>query len=215
MEDNTRQELLNNEMVSKFVTRAAEYCTFVENAGNFSKVDFVQKSIRLFSGIYADMANMPEIPNATESVNEKFVDENDWHRIYNQVNSKLGYHDDYVDVYDPVAKEDQDVSIVSLADNYADIYQDIKDFVTLYSRGNEEVMADALWECRMSFEEYWGPKMLSALRTLHRLHFSEEDLSDEEQATNQQPESGDEDDQESRGGWLFEKTREQYKKKDQ
>jgi len=215
MEDHTREELLNNERVSSFVRRAAEYCTFVENAGNFSKVDFIQKSIRLFSDMYAAMANMPDIPNATEAVNEKFVNERDWHRIYNQITSKLGYHDDYVDVYDPVAKEDQDVSLVSLADNYADIYQDMKDFVSLYSMGNQEVMVDALWECRMSFEEYWGPKLLSALRTLHRLFFSQEDLSQEQQDTSGQQESGEEEDQQSRGGWLFEKTREQYKKKDQ
>ena len=212
MEEKTREELLNHEMVSTFVTRAAEYCTFVENATNFSRVDFVQKSIRLFSGLYAAMANMPDIPNATETVNEKFVNEQEWHKIYNQIHSKLGYHDDYVDVYDPVAKEDQDVSLVSLADNYADVYQDLKDFVTLYSMGNEEVMIDALWECRMNFEEYWGPKLLSALRTLHRLYFSGEDLEDEEQETSQQ-EPGQDEEQESRGSWLFEKTREQYKNK--
>lgn len=211
MEDKTREELFNHEMVSAFVTRAAEYCTFAENAANFSKVDFIQKSIRLFSGLYAAMANMPDIPNATETVNQKFVNEQDWHRIYNQVHSKLGYHDDYVDVYDPVAREDQDVSIVSLADNYADVYQDLKDFVSLYSMGNEEVMVDALWECRMSFEEYWGPKLLGALRTLHRLYFSEEDLKDEEQEPSQQ-EPGPDEQQKSRGSWLFEKTREQYKR---
>ena len=215
MKDHSQQDLLNHEMVSAFVTRAAEYCTFVESTVQFSKVDFVQKSIRLFSGLYAAVANMPEISNATDSVNEKFVNEHDWHRIYNQIHTKLGYHDDYVDVYDPVAKEDQDVSVVSLADNFADIYQDLKDFVSLYSKGNEEVMVDALWEVRMNFEEYWGPKLLSALRTLHRLFFSDEDLEDEQPATKEEQNPDDEDEQTSRGGWLFEQTKQQYKKKDQ
>lgn len=215
MKEHTPEEILNDEMVSAFVTRAAEYCTFVESTANFGKVDFIQKAIRLFSGLYAAVANMPEITNATENVNEKFVKETDWHRIYNQVHTKLGYHDDYIDVYDPVAKEYQDVSIVSLADNFADVYQDLKDFVTLYSKGNEEVMMDALWEVRMNFEEYWGPKLLSALRTLHRLFFSDEDLDDEEPASGQEQTPQDEDEQTTRGGWLFEKTRDQYKKNDQ
>jgi hypothetical protein len=209
MEENSYQELLNSEKVTAFVTRAAEYCTFAESAANFSKGDFIQKSIRLLSGLYASMAEMPEIPNVTDSVNEKFVTENDWHRIYNQVSQKLGYHDDYVDVYDPVSKEDQDVSIVSLSDNFADIYQDLKDFVSLYSMGNEEVMVDALWECRMNFEDYWGPRALGALRTLHRLFFSEENLEDEETGTANT--SG----QEQRQNWLFDRKQEQYKKRDQ
>jgi len=209
MEDQPAQEFFNNEAVTTFVTRAAEYCTFVENTGNFSKRDFVQKSIRLLSSLYASMAEMPDVSNATDSVNEKFVNETHWHRIYNQVNQKLGYHDDYVDVYDPVAREDQDVSIVSLGDNFADIYQDLKDFVTLYSRGNEQVMQDALWECRMNFEEYWGPRLLSALRVLHRLFFSEENLEEEK------PAEGQDQEQTSRDNWLFERKQEQYKKKDQ
>ncbi len=210
-EQQYHQQLLNDETVSAFVTRAAEYCTLTENVDNFTKVDFIQKSIRLLSGLYAAMANMPDITNVTDRVNEKYVNESDWHRIYNQINRKLGYHDDYVDVYDPVAREDQDVSIVSLADNFADIYQDMKDFVTLYSMGNEEVMVDALWECRMNFEEYWGPKLLSALRILHRLFFSEENLQEEEQQEKPDQEQ-DEDEQTTRGGWLFEQTKQQYKK---
>jgi len=208
MEDQSAQDLFNNEMVTTFVTRAAEYCTFVENAGNFSKAGFVQKSIRLLSSLYATMAEMPDITNATDSVNQQFVDENDWHRIYHQVTQKLGYHGDYVDVYDPVAREDQDVSIVSLGDNFADIYQDLKNFVTLYGMGNEQVMQDALWECRMNFEEYWGPKLLSALRVLHRVFFSEENLEEEE------PEEGQDQDQSTRPNWLFEKKQQQYKKRD-
>ena len=206
MEEQPYQELLNDEKVTGFVTRAAEYCTLVENTGNFNKIDFIQKSIRLLSGLYSAMAEMPEVKNATDSVNQKFVSENDWHRIYNLVHQKLGYHDDYVDVYDPVAKEDQDVSIVSLADNYADIYQDLKDFISLYSMGNEEVMVDALWECRMNFEEYWGPRLLSALRTLHRLFFSDEDLEDEAS-----PDDADQQ-QSGRDNWLFDRKQQQYNK---
>src|SRR5665811_1865626 len=32
------------------------------------------------------------------------------------------------------------------------IYQDLKDFVLLYKAGTDEVMNDAVWECRMNFE---------------------------------------------------------------
>ncbi|MFP4622061.1 MAG: DUF5063 domain-containing protein [Bacteroidales bacterium] len=201
-------KMLNHDKVSEFVTRSADYCTFVENTDNFSKRDFMRKALSLLSELYTLMMQMPALENATESVNEKYVTENDWNTIYQKVSRKLGYHNDYLDLFDPVAKEDQDLSVASLGDNFADMYQDMKDFITLYSMGNEEVMIDALWECQMNFEEYWGHKALNALRILHRVYFSDEDLEQEQE--------GEQDEKNfERDNWLFKRKQEQYKKGDQ
>ena len=208
MSEQSNEEILHNEQVTEFVTRAAEYCTFVENTGNFSKRDFIRKALSLMSELYTLMMQMPALENATDSVNEKYVTENDWNAIYQRVSKKLGYHNDYLDVFDPVAKEEEDVSVASLGDNFADIYQDMKDFITLFSMGNDEVMIDALWECRMNFEEYWGHKVLNALRILHRIYFSDEDLEEQEQ---QQKDT----ENQERDNWLFKRKQEQYKKRDQ
>lgn len=211
MNEDAENKILHNEQVTEFVTRAAEYCTFVENTGNFSKRDFIRKALSLLSEIYTRMMQMPPLENATDAVNEKYVTENDWNTIYQKVSTKLGYHNDYLDIFDPVAKEEEEVSIASLGDNFADIYQDMKDFITLYSMGNEEVMTDALWECQMNFEEYWGHKVLNALRILHRIYFGGEDLEEESE---EQGEEQDSEEQE-RDNWLFKKKQEQYKKRDQ
>jgi len=211
MNEDAENKILHNEQVTEFVTRAAEYCTFVENTGNFSKRDFIRKALSLLSEIYTRMMQMPVLENATDAVNEKYVTENDWNTIYQKVSTKLGYHNDYLDIFDPVAKEEEEVSVASLGDNFADIYQDMKDFITLYSMGNEEVMTDALWECQMNFEEYWGHKVLNALRILHRIYFGGEDLEEESE---EQGEEQDSEEQE-RDNWLFKKKQEQYKKRDQ
>ena len=211
MNEDAENKILHNEQVTEFVTRAAEYCTFVENTVNFSKRDFIRKALSLLSEIYTRMMQMPVLENATDAVNEKYVTENDWNTIYQKVSTKLGYHNDYLDIFDPVAKEEEEVSVASLGDNFADIYQDMKDFITLYSMGNEEVMTDALWECQMNFEEYWGHKVLNALRILHRIYFGGEDLEEESE---EQGEEQDSEEQE-RDNWLFKKKQEQYKKRDQ
>ncbi|MEF8809796.1 MAG: DUF5063 domain-containing protein [Bacteroidales bacterium] len=211
MNEDAENKILHNEQVTEFVTRAAEYCTFVENTGNFSKRDFIRKALSLLSEIYTRMMQMPPLENATDAVNEKYVTENDWNTIYQKVSTKLGYHNDYLDIFDPVTKEEEEVSVASLGDNFADIYQDMKDFITLYSMGNEEVMTDALWECQMNFEEYWGHKVLNALRILHRIYFSGEDMEEESE---EQGEEQDSEEQE-RDNWLFKKKQEQYKKRDQ
>ncbi|MBS3774829.1 MAG: DUF5063 domain-containing protein [Bacteroidales bacterium] len=211
MNEDAENKILHNEQVTEFVTRAAEYCTFVENTGNFSKRDFIRKALFLLSEIYTRMMQMPALENVTDAVNEKYVTENDWNTIYQKVSTKLGYHNDYLDIFDPVAKEEEEVSVASLGDNFADLYQDMKDFITLYSMGNEEVMTDALWECQMNFEEYWGHKVLNALRILHRIYFSGEDMEEESE---EQGEEQDSEEQE-RDNWLFKKKQEQYKKRDQ
>lgn len=211
MNEDAENKILHNEQVTEFVTRAAEYCTFVENTGNFSKRDFIRKALSLLSEIYTRMMQMPALENVTDAVNEKYVTENDWNTIYQKVSTKLGYHNDYLDIFDPVTKEEEEVSVASLGDNFADIYQDMKDFITLYSMGNEEVMTDALWECQMNFEEYWGHKVLNALRILHRIYFGGEDLEEESE---EQGEEQDSEEQE-RDNWLFKKKQEQYKKRDQ
>lgn len=205
MEDEQGLNLFEDQDVTEFVAQAAEYCTFLENTNNFTKTDFVKKAISLLSGLYFYSLKLPRIEDTEVLTPEKYVTELEWTDIYDKVKTRLGYHDDYLDVYDPVSKEEGDLSIASLADNFADIYQDLKNFTTDYGFGNEEVMAGALWEIIYNFEEFWGIKLLNALRALHRIFYSDEDLEDEEQ-----PGSLDE---EERSNWLFDEKRKQSKNK--
>ena len=65
----------------------------------------------------------------------------------------------------------------------ADIYQDLKDFLLLYQTGTPEVMNDALWECRMNFENFWGQKLTNSLRAIHRFIYSGEEIAKTEEDT--------------------------------
>ena len=42
--------------------------------------------------------------------------------------------------------------------------------------GNDEVMNDALFECYLSFEEYWGQNLVNVLRAIHKLVYSDVDF---------------------------------------
>ena len=62
---------------------------------------------------------------------------------------------------------------------YQNIYQDIKDFISIYSLGNEDATQEALVYCKENFISYWGQKLVNVLRALHNLHFSQnEDEND-------------------------------------
>jgi hypothetical protein len=58
----------------------------------------------------------------------------------------------------------------------ADIYQDVKDFLLLYQTGTGEVMNDAVWECRMNFENFWGQKLVNSMRAIHKFIYSGEEI---------------------------------------
>jgi hypothetical protein len=205
MEEYNDFNLFEDERVTEFVGFAAEYCTFVENTNNFTKTDFVKKALKLFPELYTSTLKLPRKEDIEVDPPEKFVSEMDWNNIYDKVRAKLGYHDDYLDVYDPVSREEGDISIVSLADNFADIYQDLKDFSVAYGYGSEDLMISALWELIYNFEQYWGIKLLNALRVLHRIFFGEENLEEEE------PQRDEE--QDVSRNWLFEQKRKQSKNK--
>jgi hypothetical protein len=197
-------DFFEDENISEFISNSSEYCTFLENTPNFSRSDFVKRAMELFSALYFFGQKLPAFELEEEAQLEKFVTELDWNTIYDKVKQKLGYHDEYLDLYDPVAKEEEELSILSLADNFADIYQDLKDFSTIYGIGNEDMMQAAVWELNFNFQQYWGPKLLNALRILHRLYYSEDiDLEEEEDEHN----SGQQNTQDR--NWLFDERKRQ------
>ncbi len=66
------------------------------------------------------------------------------------------------------------------------------DFVSIYQIGNEDSMNDAICEVKLSFEQFWGMKVLALLESFHKIIFSETDLSDEEKTDEDNPKIEDE-----------------------
>jgi hypothetical protein len=66
--------------------------------------------------------------------------------------------------------------VSSISENMADIYQDLKDFLLLYQTGTDEVMNDAVWECRLNFESFWGQKLVNSMRAIHKFIYSGEEI---------------------------------------
>lgn len=194
--------------IIEFVTVASEYCIFVENTQRFNKKDFLDKARKILPLLYLKGSLIPKPDSIIEDENEKFVSEDDWDFVQSSVQKKLGYHDEYRDVFDPLTHEQLEQSVANVSDNMADIYQDLKNFISLYSIGNEELMNDALWVCQFSFEEFWGQKLLSALKAIHEVFFGDEDLDDEESSESNTQQDID------TSNWIISKRQEDYRKKE-
>jgi hypothetical protein len=169
--------------VIEFVTVANEFCKYLENSGEVSLTDFVSTTHRVLPLLYLKATLLPVIEESFEEFNEKFVTEEDYNNIQNGLLAKFGDFNAYDEIYDPLRQQNDEPAQLSLAESFTDIYQDLKDFLMQYRTGANEIMQNAVWECRQSFEQYWGQRLVNILRVLHHLKYYIVDLESQKTET--------------------------------
>ena len=176
--------------VIEFVTVAAETCLFLEHAAEFSQTDFIQKAVKILPLLYLNVSLLETPALVFDDPTEKFVNEEDYLFVREQIEQLLGADDSYLEVFHPdMAISDTPIAAF-ISENLADIYQELKDFAASYQLADVDIMNDALVACIEAFGEHWGQKLLNALRALHALRFSDgfgqddDDVSTGKQALN-------------------------------
>jgi hypothetical protein len=162
--------------VIEFVAVANEFCKYTEHASELKGDELLKILQRILPLMYLKASLLPQMTPYFEDGNEKFVTESDWIRIDNTLKEKFGTANEFLEVFDERINDSEGPVISQISENMADIYQDIKDFLLLYQTGTSEVMNDAVWECRINFESFWGQKLLNALRAIHKFIYSGEEI---------------------------------------
>ncbi|MDS1031384.1 DUF5063 domain-containing protein [Porphyromonadaceae sp. NP-X] len=167
--------------VIEFVTVVAETCLFLEHTSEMEKDEFVEKSLKLLPLLYLK-ASVLDIPEPVyENFPERFVTEEDYQFVREQIEQLLGNDDVYLEVFHPdMAISDTPVAAF-ISENLSDIYQEIKDFAANYQTADVDIMNDALSQCLTAFGEHWGQKLLNAMRALHALKYNPQDDADWEE----------------------------------
>ncbi|BAX79192.1 MAG: DUF5063 domain-containing protein [Labilibaculum antarcticum] len=165
--------------VIEFVTIANEFCSMLETCAKVSKIEFIEKSQKLLPLLYLKACLLPKNETDLEEEIEKFVSESDWAFIHSSVQSKMGAHDQYLEVFEDDMEYSETPVIISVSENFADIYQDLKDFLTSYRIGTMDVMNEALWDLNNSFYQHWGQNLVNSLRFIHSLVAKNENLDEE------------------------------------
>jgi hypothetical protein len=162
--------------VVEFTAVAAEFCKYAEHASELKGDEMLKILQRLLPLLYLKASLLPELESFFEDGNEKFITEADWNRIRELFRQLLGTADDYLEIFDEKFDVSEAPVLSSISENMADIYQDMKDFLLLYQTGTHEVMNDAVWECRMNFENIWGQKLVNSMRAIHKFIYSGEEI---------------------------------------
>ena len=180
MDDSNIQQIVYSKNVIEFVTVASEYCASIEQANRFTIFENIDKLRKLLPLLYLKTSVLPKSEPVLDDELERFLTELDYNVLHQKLLLLLKENDSFYEVFDPEIQFGQETVTASISESLMDIYQDLKDFLTAYSIGNEEVMHDALVQCELNFEEYWGQQLLNVLRALHKLQFGGVDLQDDE-----------------------------------
>ena len=173
---NTNSDPVYSRNVIEFVAVANEFCKYTEHASELKGDELLKIMQRILPLMYLKASLLPQLNPYFEDGNEKFVKESDWIIIHETLKEKFGTADDYLEVSDEKLNESEGPVLSGISENMADIYQDIKDFLLLYQTGTVEVMNDAVWECRMNFENFWGQMLVNSLRAIHKYIYSGEEI---------------------------------------
>jgi len=169
----------SREMV-EFVQAANVCCDYLEQLQGTEGRTFITESVRLLSAVYATFIVTGDTEPVFDSSSEPTVSEQEWSGLYQRVAQILGPYNDILRIAEEGEFDRSELVSHTISEDLSDVYQELKDFTTVYSRGLEELMNDAAWELKERFAEHWGTKLLRALLALHRLYVSGIDPTEKE-----------------------------------
>ena len=186
--DNNSDPVYSRNVV-EFVAVANEFCKYAVHASELNGDEMLKIMQRILPLMYLKASLLPQLDPFFEEGNEKFVSEADWTTINETLKKKFGTANDYLEVFDEKINDSEGPVVASISEDMADIYQDIKDFLLLYQTGTGEVMNDAVCECRMNFENFWGQKLVNSMRAIHKFIYSGEEIGKVEKKSEQDDEN--------------------------
>ncbi len=167
----TDENLAQSKSVLEMITVAHEFCLFIEKVDSYPQEDVINYFQKIIPLLYLKGSLLPEIEVADNSYVERYVTAETWEIVFNELRNKLKPYDNY---WVLEFSDDTEASKANIADNLTDVYQDLKDFVILYTKNTQTARENAAYECKLQFETHWGIRLLSALKAIHMFKYKKQ-----------------------------------------
>jgi hypothetical protein len=118
--------------------------------------------------LYLKGSMLPELKVENSEAYERYVTEEVWENIFNELRNKFGKADEFWFI-DEETFNDDEITKGSMAEHLTDVYQDLKDFVFLYSKNTSDAILNAVYECRYLYQTNWGYKLSRIQKNIHHL----------------------------------------------
>ncbi len=112
----------------EFVTVAAEFCKFLEQAEGVKRSAFVDTSLKILPLLYLKASMLPECETIGDEAPETFVTEETYEVLRMNLANILAEKDDYLDVFVSDMKYSDQPITRNISEDLADIYQDDERF---------------------------------------------------------------------------------------
>lgn len=183
METVNQKSIVYSHDVLEFVTVAVQYCAFLEQEEATERKKFVDTILKLLPLLYIKGALIQKYEPIEDVTLQDYVTEENYDIVRNNIAYIMGEQDDFLDVFVEDMKYSEAPILCTISENLADIYQDLKNFVSAMKDGMEEIMEEALFVCKCNFETYWGIKVANTMRALHEVRYGmgeDEDIDEED-----------------------------------
>jgi hypothetical protein len=156
---------LERHLIEMF-TLAGEYCLAIENLAQDNKEELFKFLSRISPILYLKGLLFPVSEEPVDEGNERVVTEEQWETVFNNLRNIFGA-DDFFFFVDQKSPDSNEAVKGSLAELFADVYQDLKDFAWLMTKNSTLARNHAAYEIKRLFISNWGLKLLLAQSILH------------------------------------------------
>jgi hypothetical protein len=167
----------NAEVAALFASVAQEFCSVIDTAPNLDRIELltqvygilprlISKAIDLPNMELSDDESEQEVSRKSQTRARLRLSEEQWVKLYEFLKAKLGDLNLYWEVWDPT--KEHEAICGSLADDFADIYRDLKAGLSL-GEAHQVPPEDNIWHWRLGYYSHWGKHAIDALRTIHFL----------------------------------------------
>jgi hypothetical protein len=170
--ENRFKEIVYSRDTIEFVTVAVQYCGYFESFESEGETELTDKLTKLLPLLYLKASLVPKTDTINEEEPEITVTEEHYNYIASGLYNVFLDKDTYLEVFMQDMKYSETPIAASISEDLTDIYQDLKNFITVFERGVTDHMNDALYVCMENFRTYWGQKLVNVLRALHSLKYT-------------------------------------------
>lgn len=180
MKKTENHSIIYDKNVIDFVTVGVEFCALLEEEVLLSRDEWVDKMLMVLPLLYVKASLLPDTFPMHDEELSTFVQEEDYARVALRVEEVMGDENIFLEVFMEEMKYSDTPVTSFVSENIADIYQDVRNFVSVYQFELAEQMNDALHQCVEHFHTYWGQRLVNVLRPLHALKTKGREMMDED-----------------------------------
>jgi hypothetical protein len=168
----TVMDITRGVTVKEFTESAADFCQMMEQCAKLKTGELFFSLQKMLPLLYLRALQLPTPKYCYEEEPKRFVKEDDYAMIHDSVQQKIDLYLGITQMSPGTKPNRVGVQSFTTADGFANIYEELKNYLMLYEAGIPQAMNDAVWICRKSFEQGLGVRMIDSLKSIHQLIYS-------------------------------------------